>query len=286
MALSGRLFSHVIVGAALALGACTSPVAINGKYAEPIGTAPVIENPTPYTQALYCIGHQVTQQPSPFVLAVGKVADYTGKDDLETGKRLTQGAALMVMSALSKAGVPMVERFDTSVAELELKYANNKLISDRGGNGPYRKIMSGSVPGSTHHVIGGITEINYNIRSNAADGLFDLVSFSGQLYVLNVGLDFRLVDTRTLQVRRVVSYQKQILGLEVRAGLFEFFNSKLLDIGVGERSLEPIQLAVRSVIERGVYEMARELYQVPAGTCDAYLKHGDKIFNNGAKKRV
>ena len=104
--------------------------------------------------------------------------------------------------------------------------------------------------------------------------------------MLNVGLDLRLVDTRTLQVRRVVSYQKQILGRQVRAGLFEFFNSKLLDIGVGERSLEPIQLAVRSVIERGVYEMARELYQVPNGTCDAYLKHGDKIFNNGAKKRV
>ena len=36
----------------------------------------------------------------------------------------------MAMSALSKAGVPLVERFDTSVAEMELKYANNKLIGD------------------------------------------------------------------------------------------------------------------------------------------------------------
>ncbi len=47
-----------------------------------------------------------------------------------------------------------------------------------------------------------------------------------------------------------------------------------------------LQLAVRSVIERGVHEIARELYQAPAGTCDAYLKHSDKIFNNGAKKRI
>ncbi len=270
--------------AALAVAACASPIPVNGKYAEPLGTAPVIDNPTPYTQALYCLGHQISQRPSPHMLAVGKVADYTGKDDLETGRRLTQGAALMVMSALGKAGVPLVERFDTSVAEMELKYANNKLIGD--GAGPYRKIMAGQVPGSSHHIIGGITEINYNIRSNSADALYDLVSGSFQLYVLNIALDLRLVDTQTLRVQRVVSYQKQVLGREVRAGLFEFFGNKLLDIGLGERSLEPIQLAVRAVIERGVYEMVRELYRVPAGQCAAYLAHGDKVFDGGRKART
>ena len=35
----------------------------------------------------------------------------------------------MAMSAFAKAGAPLVERYDTSVSELELKYANNKLIS-------------------------------------------------------------------------------------------------------------------------------------------------------------
>jgi curli biogenesis system outer membrane secretion channel CsgG len=281
MRLTGR-YPRILGALALfTLGACTSPVPINGKYAEPLGTAPVIDNPTPYTQALFCLGHAIARQPSPYMLAVGKVEDYTGKDDLETGKRLTQGAALMVMSALGKAAVPLVERFDTSVTEMELKYANNKLIGD--GQGPYRKILSGSLPGSTQHIIGGITEINYNIRSNSVDGLWDVVSGSAQLYVLNVGLDLRLVETQSLRVRRVVSYQKQVLGREVRAGLFEFFGSKLLDIGFGERSLEPIQLAVRSVIERGVFEMVRELYNIPAEQCGAYLTHGDKVFNGPTK---
>lgn len=281
MRVTGRFPRFLAAAAVLALGACTSPVPINGKYAEPLGTAPVIDNPTPYTQALYCLGHTISRQGSPFMLAVGKVDDYTGKDDLETGRRLTQGAALMVMSALGKAGIPLVERFDTSVTEMELKYANNKLIGD--GNGPYRKIMSGSLPGSTHHIVGGITEINYNIRSNSADGLWDLLSGSFQLYVLNVALDLRLIETESLRVKRVVSYQKQVLGREVRAGLFEFFGSKLLDIGLGERSLEPIQLAVRSVIERGVYQMVQELYNVPASQCAAYLEHGDKVFNGPVK---
>ena len=64
-------------------------------------------------------------------IAVGQIADYTGKAESEgSGRKVTPGAALMAMSALAKAGVRLVERFDTSVAEMELKYANNKLIGD------------------------------------------------------------------------------------------------------------------------------------------------------------
>ncbi len=43
-------------------------------------------------------------------------------------------------------------RLRRAVSDLAL----DKQIGDRGCNGPYCKIMSGSVPGSTHHVIGGI----------------------------------------------------------------------------------------------------------------------------------
>lgn len=265
----------------MGLGACATPFPIDGKYAEPIGGAPVIDNPTPYTTALACL-RNFTEVPDvpPVAIAVGKVLDYTGKDDLETGKRVTQGAALMVMSALSKAGVPQVERFDTSIAEIELKYANNKLIGQPPADGSeesgYRRIMAGSVPGSTHHIIGGITEVNYNLRSASGEVLFDFMSLSGQLFVMNVGLDLRLVNTETLRVDRVVSYQKQILGREVRAGVFEFFGERLLDVGIGERALEPVQLAVRAVVERAVYEMVRDLYRVPESACGGYLASPDQ----------
>ena len=35
-----------------------------------------------------------------------------------SGRKVTQGASLMAMTAFAKAGVPLVERFDTSVSEL------------------------------------------------------------------------------------------------------------------------------------------------------------------------
>jgi len=76
----------------------------------------------------------------------------------------------MAMSALSKAGVPLVERFDTSVAEMELKYANNKLIGDDQPQAPGDSARSWrSIPGSNYYLVGGITELNFNIRSEGAN---------------------------------------------------------------------------------------------------------------------
>ncbi|WP_174241477.1 holdfast anchoring protein HfaB [Caulobacter sp. S45] len=267
--------------AAVVLSGCVSPVAgRNGNYASPIGDAPVTANPTPYSAALVCLSqyaqHYGVRAPR---IAVGRIADYTGKAEDNGGREITQGASLMAISALAKAGAPLVERYDTSVSELELKYANNKLISDTpegpntagpDGPQPYRKIMAGQVPGSDFYLVGGITELNYNIRSSGLDaqgGKQDATKgtgvATGQLYVMNVGIDLRLVETKTMEVVDVVSYQKQIVGRQVGLGLFSFFGSNVIDVSAGEGGLEPIQLAVRSMVERSVLEMMANLYGAP-----------------------
>ena len=80
---------------------------------------------------------------------------------------------------------------------------------------------------------------------------------------MNIGLDMRLVNTRTLEVVDVISYQKQIVGHEVSAGLFDFLNGNVFDVSGGSGALEPTQLAVRSLIERATVEMAANLYGMP-----------------------
>jgi len=269
----------VFLIAAIALEGCISPVADSaGRYTAPIGGSPVISNETPYSAALRCMAHYTAQHP--IRIAVGQIADYTGKSESDnSGRKITQGAALMAMSGLSKAGVQLVERFDTSVAEMELKYANNKLIgsdSAAGQGGPdYRQIIAGSIPGSDYYLVGGITELNFNIRSEgaSADGGETASNgvkgqTGGNMYVMNVGLDLRLVDTKTLQVVDVISYQKQIIGRQVSVGVFDFLGANFFDASVGQSALEPIQLAVRSVIERAVLEMTSRLYHTEGG-CSA-----------------
>jgi hypothetical protein len=88
---------------------------------------------------------------------------------------------------------------------------------------------------------------------------------------MNVGLDLRLVDTNTLEVVDVISYQKQIIGRQVQVGVFDFLGHNFFDASVGESALEPIQLAVRSVLERAVLEMVSRLYRAPSDTCTAGL---------------
>jgi curli production assembly/transport component CsgG/holdfast attachment protein HfaB len=271
-----RLKLLAAAAGALALQGCVTPWAgPNGLYATPIGNAPVTANPTPYSTALVCMANyaEATGKPRPRI-AVGRVLDYTGKEDIEGGRKVTQGASLMAMSAFSKAGAHLVERFDTSVSELELKYANNRLIGADTPGGPndpeFRQILAGEIPGSDFYFVGGITELNSNIRSIGADafvGDLDATDMKGhagfKLFVINVGVDLRLVDTKTLEVVDVISYQKQIIGREISAGIFDFANGNIFDVGVGERAMEPIQLAVRSTIERAVLEMTANLYGVP-----------------------
>lgn len=272
----------VLALAGISVTGCISPSADEtGRYTVPIGDAPVIPNETPYSDALRCLkgytaGHRLR-------FAVGQIADYTGKLESDnSGRKLTQGAALMAMSALAKAGVPLVERFDTSVAEMELKYANVKLITDdprlKNGGGDYRRILAGSIPGSDYYLVGGITELNFNIRSLGANGdgggtaTNSLKGTAGaNLYVMNVGLDLRLVDTNTLEVVDVISYQKQIIGRQEQAGVFDFMGHTFFDASIGESALEPIQLAVRSVIERAVLEMVARLYRTPPDACTSQL---------------
>ena len=270
-----------IAGAATAaaalLSGCIAPVAgSNGLYASPIGNAPVTANPTPYSAALVCLADYSRRYnlPSPRI-AVGRISDYTGSVSADGGRQITGGASLMAASALGKAGARMVERFDTSVSEMELRYANNRLIGDPGAGGPedvqYRRILAGQVPGSDFYIVGGITEVNHNIRSAGWDfGAGEADSdtpasgvFQGRYYVMNVAMDLRVVQTTTLEVVDVVSYQKQIIGREISAGVFDFMGGNVFDISAGEGGFEPVQLAVRALVERAMVEVMANMYGAP-----------------------
>lgn len=235
-----------------------------GLYADPIGSAPVVDNKTPYTETLTCLAGQLPKQGLPRI-AVGDITDYTGKySETQGGRRVTQGASLMAMSAVDKVGLPLVERLDTSVFTDELKLANNSLIGDQG---QVRQISPASISGSDLVLLGGITELNYNIGSSALGQGISTFGYSRRFYVMNLAIDLRLVDTESLTVVDLVSYQKQIIGRETQTGLFEFFGDQLFDLSLSERALEPMQMAVRAMIERAVGEMTRTLLKIDSGTC-------------------
>jgi hypothetical protein len=138
----------------------------------------------------------------------------------------------------------------------------------------YRKIYEGQVAGSDYYIVGGVTELNSNISSNGVDlsaGRLGVKStkgtFESRNYVINVAIDLRLVNTRTQEVVDIVSYQKQLVGHELKAGVFGFANGVIMDLSGGASSMEPLQMAVRTLVERAVFEFGETLYGFDARSC-------------------
>lgn len=218
-----------------AAGCTTIPSFTAADYVSPLDGARVVDNTTRYSDNLDCLRPKLANsEGSNKRFAVGRVSDFTGKEDLTNGKRITQGASLMVMSALSRAGATLVERFDTSISDMELKYSDNKLITDNPETQAYRKLMSGSLPGSDYHIVGGITEVNYNIRSGSVDSSIRFIALGSRYFVMNVAIDLRLVNTKTLEVVNNQSLQKQIIGTELSGGFFRIFSEGTVDIATSE----------------------------------------------------
>lgn len=258
---------------AFAVSGCAS---IDGPAArvEPLrGSAPEAIT-TDYTAALRCLGSHVRSQSYPAPrLAVGLITDMTGAQDQIQGRRLTQGATLMAITAAADAGMRLVERYDMGVLQVELDYARSGLLRD--SEQVIREVQAGSIQGADLYIIGGITEYNPNIRSRGADafatGKSDRatsLSLGASDYVVDVGIDLRLVDARSSEVIAVRGLRKQIVGREIRAGVFGFADGTTIDIGGGQRAMEPVQTAVRTMVDRIVYEFIASLYDVSPELCE------------------
>jgi curli biogenesis system outer membrane secretion channel CsgG/outer membrane protein OmpA-like peptidoglycan-associated protein len=242
-------------------------------------------NTTPMESAFACMAKAYNVVKVPVVsITVGDVKDYTGKYSQAEGNAITQGGSLMLYSALGKMGsaVRLQERFDTRIAELELAYADRRQLGDgklhavEAGKPtvPWVPYFGGSILRSDYYIVGGITEVNYNLQSRGAEFAVSSIGAKVRTFTMNVGVDLRIVDSRSLVVVKTVSMQKQITGTEVGAGIFRFFGTELLDVNMGSKNQEPLQLGVRTTIEHGLLELLGAVSGLSPQPCVDYSLKG------------
>ncbi len=249
------------------------------------GEAPVVMGPqvrnnrTPMESAFACMAdHLVEAQKPRLTFAVGDVKDYTGKYNINEGNAISQGGALMVSSALGKLGstIQMVERFDTHIGEMELGYIDRRQLGDgfvhaldQAGSKvvPWLPYFGGSILKSDYYIVGGITELNYDIQSGGAQGLVNQLGPKERVYTESIAVDLRIVNSRNLTVVKTVSIEKQLTGYEVGFNIFRFFGSSLYDIDIGSKAQEAAQLGVRTTLEEAVLELIGTVEQTPAEPC-------------------
>lgn len=256
-----------LVGLAIILIGCASkPSGQLEEYADPIGGAIVTENPTMYSESLECLGWQFAETGISPYFAVGHIADATNTRNAAEGGSITEGASLMLMSALEKTQLAQVERVDMTIAKDEFRFAMDQLLGDPD-DAKFKQLIAGRVRSADYYIVGGITELNFNIRSNSGELKIPEVGIGARYAVANIALDLRLVRTETLEIQRVVSMQKQIVGREYRAGIFDFLGSRFTVGLLNDKRAEPLQLGVRTVIERALIDLVSPLYKIDPALC-------------------
>ena len=280
---SSRVARFAALGALLATaGGCVGVHQVRlapGEVPQILG-ATVRDNRTPMDPALTCFAGMLGPSRRPPVIAVGDVRDYTGKFAVNEGNAVTQGGALMVSSALGKLGrgVVMAERFDPTIAERELAYTDHRQLGDGavhevasapGGKVAWLPYYGGSIARSDFYIVGGITELNYDIRSGGFEAGINQLGPKARTFTQSVAVDLRIVDTRSLLVVRTVSLAKQFTGYEVGFGLFQFFGSNLFDVNLGAKAQEPLQLGIRTALEEATMQLVGAVTRTDPAACIA-----------------
>lgn len=244
--------------AVLSLGACAGTGIYPKHGVEPAFSFPVTSNNTPYSRCLAALGETAGRNLP--VFAVGEVADKTGQYALQGSANstvLSQGVSEMVMNALYKTGkARLVERYDLRIPLAQVKMGEQKMMGTGAGPNTIRP--------SDFVIMGALTELNYNIVSEGARLAVSGIGGGGRTVVINVGIDLRVVNSRTFEVPYVTSLQKQILGYEVEANVFRFFGTQLVEFDAGRIQNEPLQLGVRSVAEMAVYQIMTDFLGLPS----------------------
>ena len=240
-----------------------------------IGT-PVRNNVTPMEAALGCYARSLAASGRPpLVIGVGEIKDFTGRYSINEGNVITQGGSLMLFSALGKLGgtVRIAERYDSTIADRELGYMERRQLGDGtphevdGKKVPWVPYYGGTIQVSDYYIAGGISEVNYNIASRGAEASLNNIGAKRRTYTQSVAIDLRIVDTRTLLVVDAISLSKQFSGYEVGANTFRFFGLGLVDINVGSKGQEPLQLGVRAAIEEAAIRLIGRVTAVDPMPC-------------------
>lgn len=238
------------------------------------------QNTTINTETFRCLDGKIAARKKPRLnVAIGNIADYTGKVSDTEGAMITKGGSLMLFSALGlmPQSIRLHDRFDTSVTDLEMTYINARQLGDGqthevdGTEVPWMPYYGGSIQKSDYTILGGITEVNFNISSGGYSAQINQVGPRKRSFTMSVAADLRMIRTDSLVVVATSSFQKQFTGHEIGANLFSFFDvfgdKQLFDVYAGNIAQEPMQLGVRAILEEATLELLSKVTEVDYRAC-------------------
>jgi curli biogenesis system outer membrane secretion channel CsgG/SH3-like domain-containing protein len=186
------------------------------------------------------------------VVTVYRFQDKTGQfndsDKLRYSTAVTQGATSQLITALMRANYfTVVERahLDDLITEQKLKI-EKRVLSDTGPE-------IGKMYGAEYIITGDITEYNVDVITAGAGVRVSGAGGSAQVAVATAAIDLRIVESTTGRIVFNKSLRKSIVGKQVGVNIFRFWDNRLYEINGGIANQEPVQLAIRELLEEGVH---------------------------------
>ena len=241
---------------------------------EPLKGPAITENNTRYTSGLSCVSDRIKLSRKVKV-TIDQIPDKTGKVNSGEGYKITQGVESMAITALSKIkAIQVVERRNIASFNIETELMEKKRIGDKkryklsnGRTINYKPLISGKIHSADYYITGAVTEVNYNLYSGGKVLNVSGLELGAKTVMMNVAMDLRIVDVHTLAVIDSISLQKQFVGKRTKAGLYRFINQENVSYDGGSSTDEPIQMGVRSLVERGVAQLVGRLFSVRVNEC-------------------
>jgi curli biogenesis system outer membrane secretion channel CsgG len=231
---------------------------------------------TPISDALRCLDDSSHSELRVGVhLITDKTQKYTPEAD---GAPLPISGTEMMITALDKAGIKLVNRHQTAVVEWELKMAGKKILGDGeeteidGKTINYRAISKGGMRGSDYFVTGAFNNLDFNTSSGGAELDVGGIGAGYREYEMLIAGDWQVWNTTTTELYWSRTIAKRLSGEEFKAGVFRFISDDLVDFGAGYESHDPTQWSSRYITEFAAYQLAVSLYGGDSD-CAAILPH-------------
>jgi curli biogenesis system outer membrane secretion channel CsgG len=292
---STYLRAALLAALSATVSGCMAWTPIDKNDTQLVGPAPYA-NQTPMNSALHCLrpftkGRDLRLGVADFVDGSGATM---GNNDVN-GRYFSQRPDLMLIVALSKAGVRLVNRTSTAVAEWEMRQAMDKKLGDGkpatvgSAKYDYRPIHAGDFLGSNYYIHGAVTEINWALSNDVEEYGFLGVTGGKNTYRVSIAIDLAVTNSETTEVVFARSYAKQLVGYQVGGGVFRFMDvtlgpshTELFESNVGDKKNEPVQRALRWLIESAAYDVVAEM-EGRHESCDAMVPG---LYDNGPPDHV
>lgn len=230
---------------------------------------------TPYSEVIQCFGTDGETGTTGnnylnnfrYSISVGQFTDLTNKlnINISSGGPVSNGLQNMLTAAfMASNGYRVVNRAATAISDLERELSTKQLIKEYDQNDAerLRSVTAGEITGSDYFVYGSVTSFNYNLASGGSEVSLAGIQAGSRYFVANVGIDIFLVETRSTEILKSISLQKQLVGREVKTGIFRFdlIPDEFFSINSGIKEQEMAAMGLRMMAQKSVVELTGFLY--------------------------